>query len=103
MTGKSGVLQIVSELLTLMRDQPTQGLNTITTIFQFMYGLVAQSCLCPGFSTLMINLISTRSYIPGTGEETDWKSDYAYGCDHEIYTVMISSDFTDMTFPEAAE
>ena len=68
-----------------------------------MYGLVAQSCLCPGFSTLMINLISTRSYIPGTGEKTDWKSDYAYGCDHEIYTVMISSDFTDMTFPEAAE
>lgn len=36
-------------------------------------------------------------------ENLDWKSDYAYGCDHEIYTVMISSEFDGMTFPEAAE
>jgi len=92
-----------SFLQTIPNWDPINYRDENICISEFMYGLVAQSCLCPGFSTLMINLISTRSYIPGTNENLDWKSDYAYGCDHEIYTVMISSDFNGMTFPEAAE
>ncbi|KAL5272750.1 hypothetical protein ACHWQZ_G000808 [Mnemiopsis leidyi] len=92
-----------SFLQTIPNWDPINYRDENICISEFMYGLVAQSCLCPGFSTLMINLISTRSYIPGINENFDWKSDYAYGCDHEIYTVMISSDFNGMTFPEAAE
>ncbi|KAL5272751.1 hypothetical protein ACHWQZ_G000808 [Mnemiopsis leidyi] len=95
-----------SFLQTIPNWDPINYRDENICISEFMYGLVAQSCLCPGFSTLMINLISTRSYIPGNekiNENFDWKSDYAYGCDHEIYTVMISSDFNGMTFPEAAE
>lgn len=54
-----------SFLQTIPNWDPINHRDENICISEFMYGLVAQSCLCPGFSTLMINLISTRSYIPG--------------------------------------
>ncbi|KAK2169417.1 hypothetical protein LSH36_10g10001, partial [Paralvinella palmiformis] len=65
-------------------------------------GFVAQSCLAPGFSTLMANLFTMRSYK--TSPDTpQWQNDYMRGTGMEMYTEYLSQAFVGMTFPEAAE
>ncbi|XP_013413785.1 calcium-activated potassium channel subunit alpha-1 isoform X2 [Lingula anatina] len=65
-------------------------------------GFIAQSCLAPGFSTLMANLFTMRSYK--TSPDTpQWQNDYLRGTGMEMYSDYLSSSFVGMTFPKAAE
>ncbi|ELU08381.1 hypothetical protein CAPTEDRAFT_138076 [Capitella teleta] len=65
-------------------------------------GFIAQSCLAPGFSTLMANLFTMRSYKTSP-DMPQWQNDYMRGTGMEMYTEYLSSAFIGMTFPEAAE
>ncbi|ESO05600.1 hypothetical protein HELRODRAFT_119046, partial [Helobdella robusta] len=65
-------------------------------------GFIAQSCLAPGFSTLMANLFTMRSYkISLTTPQ--WQNDYMRGTGMEMYTESLSADFNGLSFPEAAQ
>ncbi|CAL1545839.1 unnamed protein product [Lymnaea stagnalis] len=71
-------------------------------VAELKLGFIAQSCLAPGFSTLMANLFTMRSYKP-TPEMAQWQTDYMRGTGMEMYTEYLSSAFNSLTFPEAAE
>ncbi|KAJ8319315.1 hypothetical protein KUTeg_004406 [Tegillarca granosa] len=71
-------------------------------IAELKLGFIAQSCLAPGFSTLMANLFTMRSYKPSP-EMQQWQNDYMRGTAMEMYTEYLSTSFNGMTFPEAAE
>lgn len=64
-------------------------------------GFVAQSCIAPGFSSLMANLFSMRSSIKI--EDDSWQKHYLAGVGTEMYTEYLSSCFDNMTFMEIAE
>ncbi|KAI0210709.1 Calcium-activated potassium channel slowpoke [Lamellibrachia satsuma] len=65
-------------------------------------GFIAQSCLAPGFSTLMANLFTMRSYKTSP-DMPKWQNDYMRGTGMEMYTEYLSAAFIGMSFPEAAE
>eukprot|EP00105_Crassostrea_gigas_P042936 XP_019927084.1 PREDICTED: calcium-activated potassium channel slowpoke isoform X13 [Crassostrea gigas] len=81
-------------------------------VAELKLGFIAQSCLAPGFSTLMANLFTMRSdkpksylrslYLSAT-DMPQWQCDYMRGTAMEMYTEYLSSSFNGMTFPEAAE
>nr|XP_022313788.1 calcium-activated potassium channel subunit alpha-1-like isoform X2 [Crassostrea virginica] len=81
-------------------------------VAELKLGFIAQSCLAPGFSTLMANLFTMRSdkpksylrslYLLAT-DMPQWQCDYMRGTAMEMYTEYLSSSFNGMTFPEAAE
>ncbi|XP_071128802.1 calcium-activated potassium channel slowpoke-like isoform X4 [Mytilus edulis] len=71
-------------------------------VAELKLGFIAQSCLAPGFSTLMANLFTMRSDKTNM-ELPDWQKDYLRGTAMEMYTEYLSSSFNGMTFPEAAE
>ncbi|KAL8575780.1 hypothetical protein ACOMHN_004966 [Nucella lapillus] len=71
-------------------------------VAELKLGFIAQSCLAPGFSTLMANLFTMRSYKPSQ-DMPQWQKDYMRGTGMEMYTEYLSSAFNGMTFPEAAE
>ncbi|KAK0056562.1 calcium-activated potassium channel slowpoke-like isoform X2 [Biomphalaria pfeifferi] len=71
-------------------------------IAELKLGFIAQSCLAPGFSTLMANLFTMRSFNQ-TSKLAQWQSDYMRGTGMEVYTEYLSNAFTSLTFPEAAE
>ncbi|ESO12525.1 hypothetical protein HELRODRAFT_63354, partial [Helobdella robusta] len=65
-------------------------------------GFIAQSCLAPGFSTLMANLFTMRSYNSDS-DDGSWLHAYKRGSGMEMYSIELSKFFIGMTFPEAAE
>ncbi|KAL5018366.1 hypothetical protein ScPMuIL_004088 [Solemya velum] len=71
-------------------------------IAELKLGFIAQSCLAPGFSTLMANLFTMRSYKPSQ-DMPQWQKDYMRGTAMEMYTEYLSSSFNGMTFPDAAK
>ncbi|KAL3876739.1 hypothetical protein ACJMK2_034537 [Sinanodonta woodiana] len=71
-------------------------------VAELKLGFIAQSCLAPGFSTLMANLFTMRSYKPSPDMQ-QWQNDYMRGTAMEMYTEYLSSSFNALTFPEAAE
>ncbi|ESP01401.1 hypothetical protein LOTGIDRAFT_111687 [Lottia gigantea] len=71
-------------------------------VAELKLGFIAQSCLAPGFSTLMANLFTMRSFKTNI-ELNQWQADYMRGTAMEMYTEYLSSAFNGLTFPEAAE
>ena len=67
-------------------------------------GLLAQSCICPGISTLIANLFYTSNFPTlNIFRETDvWKKQYMSGASNEIYASHFSHQFERKTFHEAA-
>jgi len=76
--------------------------DDVICLAELKLGFVAQSCLAPGFTTLMANLFAMRS-----GETNDdmatWQKDYLQGTGCEMYTEILSPTFTGMTFSQASE
>ncbi|GAV00290.1 hypothetical protein RvY_11161-2 [Ramazzottius varieornatus] len=76
--------------------------DDVICVAELKLGFIAQSCLAPGFSTLMANLFAMRSY-KSSAELSEWQNDYLRGTGMEMYTENLSNSFVGMTFPEAAE
>ncbi|GMS79498.1 hypothetical protein PENTCL1PPCAC_1673 [Pristionchus entomophagus] len=76
--------------------------DDVICLAELKLGFIAQSCLAPGFSTMMANLFAMRSFK--TSPHTPlWLNDYLRGAGMEMYTEKLSEAFVGLTFPEAAE
>lgn len=83
-------------------------------VAELKLGFLAQNCLAPGFSTLLANLFTMRTYRKPVGAEASavalggganscWLDDYMEGAGMEMYTEHFSPAFEKMTFTAAAE
>ena len=89
-----------------------EGWNKFTDVAiclnELKLGLLSQSCLCPGFSTLIANLFYTSDFpaqvsFNGDDDETAlWKGMYIKGASKEIYSSPFSSYFYQKRFHQAA-
>eukprot|EP01133_Synstelium_polycarpum_P007023 gene7023-8164_t len=75
----------------------TAGANHVISVQELKMNLLAQSCLCPGFSTMIINLL--RSDL-NRYNETD---EYGSGNSYEIFTQTFSASFVGVSFKETAK
>ncbi|XP_066022810.1 calcium-activated potassium channel subunit alpha-1 isoform X6 [Pocillopora verrucosa] len=92
-----------SYLLNIPSWNPKRG-DDVVCISELKLGFIAQSCLSPGFSTLLANVFSMRSHETSDTTESDsWKTYYIEGANLELYTETLSSSFKGMTFQQVAE
>ncbi|WKY13570.1 hypothetical protein Q1695_004425 [Nippostrongylus brasiliensis] len=76
--------------------------DDVICLAELKLGFIAQSCLAPGFSTMMANLFAMRSFK--TSRDTpDWLNLYLCGAGMEMYTDTLSHSFVGMTYTEAAD
>ncbi|RHY13888.1 hypothetical protein DYB36_005129, partial [Aphanomyces astaci] len=61
--------------------------NNVLCFSEVIHSILAQNCLCPGFSTFIYNLTTTA----GCETELDdtWESRYLHGASHELYSVQL--------------
>ena len=80
------------------------GRDIAVCLNELKLGLLAQSCLCPGFSTLIANLFYTSDFPHYTSLmlADKWKEHYIKGASNEVYYSTFSEFFDGMTFHEAA-
>ncbi|TDH70603.1 uncharacterized protein CCR75_006418 [Bremia lactucae] len=102
----------------LVRDM---GVKNVLCLSEVTLSLLAQNCICPGFSTFMYSLTSTSSYVDsndGVGSEAkrltrsstvckgegSWVDRYLLGASHEVYVVELppASVIAGRTFSELA-
>ncbi|XP_066946434.1 calcium-activated potassium channel slowpoke isoform X20 [Macrobrachium rosenbergii] len=76
--------------------------DDVICLAELKLGFIAQSCLAPGFSTMMANLFAMRSYKTSPDMQA-WQNDYLCGTGCEMYTETLSPSFVSMTFPQASE
>uniref|UniRef100_A0A6G1SEK4 Calcium-activated potassium channel slo-1 n=2 Tax=Aceria tosichella TaxID=561515 RepID=A0A6G1SEK4_9ACAR len=76
--------------------------DDVICVSELKLGFIAQSCLAPGFSTMMANLFAMRSYKTSP-DMPAWHNDYLYGTGMEMYTEYMSHAFVGTTFAQAAE
>ena len=81
------------------------GRDIALCLNELKLGLLAQSCICPGISTLIANLFYTSDFPALTifKEKDIWKEQYILGASNEIYSSHFSHQFERKTFHEAAE
>jgi hypothetical protein len=81
------------------------GRDIALCLNELKLGLLAQSCICPGISTLIANLFYTSDFPSLTifKDKDDWKEQYISGASNEIYSSYFSHQFERKTFHEAAE
>ena len=66
--------------------------------------LLAQTCLCPGLSTLIGDLFYTVNVDKfNFSEDEAWRKNYSDGLANELYSGDFSEDFDGMSFHEAAQ
>uniref|UniRef100_A0AAR5P3J1 RCK N-terminal domain-containing protein n=2 Tax=Dendroctonus ponderosae TaxID=77166 RepID=A0AAR5P3J1_DENPD len=91
--------------------------DDVICLAELKLGFIAQSCLAPGFSTMMANLFAMRSFktttvilmltINSRANESPgmqiWTNDYLRGTGMEMYTETLSPSFIGIPFAHAAE
>ncbi|XP_076799538.1 calcium-activated potassium channel subunit alpha-1-like isoform X3 [Clavelina lepadiformis] len=78
-----------------------KGGDDVICLSELKLGFIAQSCLAPGFSSLMANLFSMRSTMKFDGDS--WQKHYLAGVGTEMYTEYLSSSFVNQSFPKVCE
>ncbi|KAJ0178981.1 hypothetical protein K1T71_005756 [Dendrolimus kikuchii] len=76
--------------------------DDVICLAELKLGFIAQSCLAPGFSTMMANLFAMRSFKTSQ-DMAIWTNDYMRGTGMEMYTETLSLTFIGMPFKHAAE
>ncbi len=83
------------------------GHDIAVCIGELKLGLLAQSCLYPGFSTLIANMFYTvdvKKFISiSENEEVPWKKNFGRGLSNELYAGTFSDFFKSKTFHEAVK
>ena len=98
------VLHSFSKVQVFNIEGWSYGIDIAVCLNELKLGLLAQSCLCPGFSTLIANLFYTSdfpTFNAFTGAD-QWKEHYIKGASNEVYSSTFSEFFDGMTFHEAA-
>ena len=74
--------------------------DSTVCLSELKLGLLAQSCMCPGLSTLIANLF----YTCGDSKVSqDWQNLYLHGASNELYPSRFSPSFHGMSFYQAAK
>ncbi|XP_077290063.1 calcium-activated potassium channel slo [Arctopsyche grandis] len=76
--------------------------DDVICLAELKLGFIAQSCLAPGFSTMMANLFAMRSFKTSPDMQV-WTNDYLRGTGMEMYTETLSPTFIGMPFAKATE
>ncbi|KRG00771.1 calcium-activated potassium channel slowpoke isoform X22 [Drosophila mojavensis] len=76
--------------------------DDVICLAELKLGFIAQSCLAPGFSTMMANLFAMRSFKTSP-EMQSWTNDYLRGTGMEMYTETLSPTFIGIPFAQATE
>ncbi|XP_026468052.1 calcium-activated potassium channel slowpoke [Ctenocephalides felis] len=76
--------------------------DDVICLAELKLGFIAQSCLAPGFSTMMANLFAMRSFKTSPDMQI-WTNDYLRGTGMEMYTETLSPTFIGMPFAQATE
>ncbi|CAF0722248.1 unnamed protein product [Didymodactylos carnosus] len=82
------------------------SIDEAVCIAELKLGLIAESCLNPGFSTMIANIFAMRSYNEQTAvERPEWLQQYLRGASLEMYTETLSDYFVQdlRNFSEAAK
>ena len=77
--------------------------DDVVCLTELKLGFIAQSCLAPGFSSVMANLFAMRSNPKVDEEGNSWLKHYLSGTANEMYTDYLSSAFSNLTFSQVAE
>ena len=80
------------------------GTDIAVCLNELKLGLLAQSCVCPGFSTLIANLFYTSDFpaLASFDGPNAWKEGYIRGASYEIYTTHFSPSFNGKNFQQVA-
>ncbi|KAG5873868.1 Calcium-activated potassium channel slowpoke [Gonioctena quinquepunctata] len=76
--------------------------DDVICLAELKLGFIAQSCLAPGFSTMMANLFAMRSFKTSSDLQV-CTNDYLRGTGMEMYTETLSPSFIGMPFAQATE
>ncbi|XP_055852696.1 calcium-activated potassium channel slowpoke isoform X34 [Episyrphus balteatus] len=76
--------------------------DDVICLAELKLGFIAQSCLAPGFSTMMANLFAMRSFKTSADMQS-WTNDYLRGTGMEMYTETLSPTFIGIPFAQATE
>ena len=96
------VIQVLlSSSAAQVSNIPHTESDTVICLNELKLGLLAQSCLCPGLSTLISNLFNASGAPSDTRQ--GWQSLYLQGVSCEVYLSPFSTAFENMTFYEAAQ
>ncbi|KMZ05641.1 calcium-activated potassium channel slowpoke isoform X1 [Drosophila sechellia] len=76
--------------------------DDVICLAELKLGFIAQSCLAPGFSTMMANLFAMRSFKTSPDMQS-WTNDYLRGTGMEMYTETLSPTFIGIPFAQATE
>nr|CAD7567935.1 unnamed protein product [Timema californicum] len=76
--------------------------DDVICLAELKLGFIAQSCLAPGFSTMMANLFAMRSFKTSPDMQS-WQNDYLRGTGMEMYTETLSPTFIGMPFAQATD
>lgn len=83
----------LSQHRRLLRD--LRGVRENALCFsEVIHSLLAQNCVCPGFSTFIYSLTATSSFDDEDAEAMDdgtatWEARYRRGSSHEVYSVQL--------------
>jgi len=71
------------------KNKVPSTMKSFICLEEFRSALLAQSLICPGFSTLICNLFTSRQPLNNVTEK--WVTEYSYGSIHSIYKIDIPS------------
>ena len=82
----------------------THGRDIAITLNELKLGLLGQSCVSPGFSTLIANLFYTSDFpaLKHVDDDDNWQTPYFKGASNEIYSSFFSHTFHEKSYHEAA-
>ncbi|PAA88249.1 hypothetical protein BOX15_Mlig020874g2 [Macrostomum lignano] len=89
---------------TYLRNIPDWGQehgDQSVCINEIKYGILAQSCMVPGISTLLCNLLMLRSCSSMLVPRSPWCRAYLQGVEFEFYKVPFAPEFRGLNFLQA--
>nr|CAD7397827.1 unnamed protein product [Timema poppensis] len=96
------IIQLMQAYLLNIPSWDWKQGDDVICLAELKLGFIAQSCLAPGFSTMMANLFAMRSFKTSPDMQS-WQNDYLRGTGMEMYTETLSPTFIGMPFAQATE
>ena len=91
---------LLSSSKELISYIPHTSSDVVICLTELKLGLLAQSCLCPGLSTLVGNFFYVSEELK---DASGWLELYGKGVSKELYITSFSSAFTGLSFYAAAQ
>ena len=82
-------------------DQADRRSTHIVCVNRLKLELLAKSCVCPGLTAFVWNLVASQAEM--TGKLLPWQKEYAHGCEYEIYRVPLTDAFSGHLFSTVAK